>query len=91
MNSITVRMLSGTHLTFVGREAWALRRLIEAGSPGLTTLDHPAPRWSQYIFRLRKAGLNISTEYERHAGPFPGNHGRYTLLTRLTVVTTEAA
>ena len=52
---------------------------MEAGSIGVTTIDHPAPRWSHYIFKLRKAGLIITTEYEPHIGPFPGKHGRYRL------------
>ncbi|QHO72480.1 hypothetical protein ACH79_07435 [Bradyrhizobium sp. CCBAU 051011] len=90
MNRITIRMPSGTLRTFTGRDAWTLCRLIEAGVRGVTTLGHPAPRWSQYIFRLRKAGLVISTEYERHSGPFPGSHGRYRLETPVTVVA-EAA
>lgn len=90
MSSITIRTPSGANQTFSGREAWTLRRLIEAGSRGVTTLDHPAPRWSHYIYKLRRAGLTISTEYEQHRGPFPGNHGRYRLETAVTVVA-EAA
>ena len=53
-------------------------------------MDHPAPRWSHYIFKLRRAGLTISTEYEPHRGSFPGKHGRYRLQTSLVVVA-EAA
>ena len=86
MSNITIRMPSGSCLTFIGREAWTLRRLLEAGSVGVTTIDHPAPRWSHYIFKLRQAGLTISTEYEPHTGPFPGTHGRYRLETPVTVV-----
>jgi hypothetical protein len=65
--------------------------LIEAGSRGVTTIDHPAPRWSHYVYKLRRAGLDISTDYEKHSGPFPGNHGRYRLNTLVTVVTEVAA
>jgi hypothetical protein len=91
MSNLTIRMPSGTLQTFIGRDAWALGRLIEVGARGVTTLTHPAPRWSQYIFRLRRAGLVISTEYERHSGPFPGSHGRYRLETQVTVVPNEVA
>ncbi|WP_426612241.1 winged helix domain-containing protein [Bradyrhizobium sp. McL0616] len=90
MSSITIRLPSGSCLTFTGREAWTLRRLIEAGSRGVTTIDYPAPRWSHYIFKLRRAGLTISTEYEPHRGSFPGTHGRYRLETPVIVVA-EAA
>jgi hypothetical protein len=86
MSNITIQMPSGSCLTFTGREAWTLRRLIEAGSAGVTTIDHPAPRWSHYIFKLRRAGLTITTEYEAHTGPFPGTHGRYRLETPVTVI-----
>jgi winged helix domain-containing protein len=91
MSDITIRLPSDSCLTFTGREAWTLRRLIEAGAAGVTTIDHPAPRWSHYIFKLRKAGLVITTDYEPHTGPFPGTHGRYRLKTRVTVVMTEVA
>ncbi|MGY4413219.1 hypothetical protein ACVWW4_004955 [Bradyrhizobium sp. LB7.1] len=74
----------------MGREAWTLQRLIDAGSRGVTTIDHPAPRWSHYIFKLRRAGLTITTEYEPHCGSFPGTHGRYRLVTPVAVVV-EAA
>lgn len=86
MNSITIELLSGARLTFIGREAWTLRRLIEAGPAGVTTIDHPAPRWSHYIYKLRRAGLVITTDYEKHTGQFPGTHGRYRLQTVVRVV-----
>ena len=90
MSSITIRMPSGSRLTFTGREAWTLQRLIDAGSRGVTTIDHPAPRWSHYIFKLRRAGLTITTEYEPHRGSFPGTHGRYRLETPVVVVAKAA-
>ncbi|MFK4720547.1 hypothetical protein ABIE89_001647 [Bradyrhizobium niftali] len=85
-DKIKIRMPDGTHQTFSGREAWTLRHLLNAGTRGLTTLNHPAPRWSHYIYKLRKAGLCISTDYEGHKGEFPGTHGRYRLETPVEVV-----
>ena len=76
-------------MSFTGRAAWALRKLIEAGTIGFTTIDHPAPRLSHYVFLLRKAGLVISTDYEPHKGDFAGTHGRYRLETPV-IVETEA-
>jgi hypothetical protein len=90
MNNITIQMQSGSRLTFSGRQAWMLRRLINAGAAGITLLDSPARRCSHYLYMLRKAGLNISTTREPHEGPFPGMHGRYRLETLVTVVA-EAA
>lgn len=90
MSSITIRMPSGSSLTFTGREAWALSQLINAGPAGITTLTNPAPRLGHYIFKLRRAGLSITTEYEHHRGQFPGTHGRYRLETQITIVA-EAA
>lgn len=82
---ITVSFADGRRQTFAGREAWTLRHLMNAGRVGVTTLEQPAPRWSHYVFKLRKAGLVISTEHEPHTGAFPGTHGRYRLETPLTL------
>ncbi|UPJ41946.1 hypothetical protein IVB40_32500 [Bradyrhizobium sp. 40] len=89
-DKIRIRLPDGSLQTFAGREAWTLRHLVNAGPRGLTTIDHPAPRWSHYIFKLRRAGLTITTEYEPHRGSFPGTHGRYRLETSVVVVA-EAA
>jgi hypothetical protein len=68
-----------------GRMAWALERLIQAGDNGVTTLEEPAPRWSDYIFKLRRVGIWIETETETHGGPFSGTHGRYRLVTPVEI------
>jgi hypothetical protein len=83
---IKIRLPDGSQQSFVGREAWTLRQLVNVGLRGVTTIDHPAPRWSHYIFKLRKSGLIISTDYEGHKGDFPGTHGRYRLETPVTVI-----
>ena len=83
---LKIRLPDGKQQTFAGREAWALRHLVNAGRAGVTTLSQPAPRWSHYIYKLRRAGLGISTDYETHSGDFPGNHGRYRLETAVTVI-----
>ena len=85
MSNVTIRKADRRLPTFTGREGWTLRHLIDAGSAGV------APRGPHYIFMLRKAGLTISTTNETHEGPFPGTHGRYHLLTPVTVVATEVA
>ena len=83
---IKIRLPDGSQQSFAGREAWTLKRLVDAGRIGVTTIDHPAPRWSHYIYKLRKAGLAITTDYESHKGDFPGNHGRYRLETPVTII-----
>lgn len=90
MSRITIQKSDGSRRTFTGRQAWMLRRLIDAGSTGITLLETPGPRCSHYIYMLRKAGLSISTTSEPHAGAFPGMHGRYRLETPVAVVA-EAA
>ena len=85
-DKIIIKLEDGRRLSFFGREAWTLRHLVDAGPAGVTTLDQPAPRWSHYIFKLRKAGLVITTDYEPHGGDFPGSHGRYRLQTELHLV-----
>ncbi len=85
-NIIKVATNDGQERKFFGREAWALRHLLRAGKAGITTLEQPAPRWSHYIYKLRKAGLVITTTHEAHKGQFPGTHGRYRLETPVVVI-----
>ena len=66
-------------LNIKGRAAWALRHLVMAGDEGLTAFDAPGPRWSDYVFKLRKAGVPVETIHEHHGGNFPGTHARYRL------------
>ena len=62
-----------------GRDEWALLELMSMGELGTTPLANPAPRWSSYVFNLRRMGVNIETIHESHRGSFPGHHGRYIL------------
>jgi len=88
---ITVRALIGEsdtarQATVVGRDAWALRQLITAGSKGCTPISEPAPRWSHYVWKLRRAGIDVATITETHGGPFSGYHARYVLRSRVTLL-----
>ena len=91
ITTLVVRFPSGNVTTFAGRDAWALDQLLRAGETGCTPVDNPAPRWSHYVFKLRRAGIAIETITEKHAGPFAGHHARYVLRTPLAVVQREAA
>jgi hypothetical protein len=66
-----------------GREEWALSRLLAAGSHGCTPIDTPGPRWSDYVFKLRRRGIDIATITESHGGDFPGHHARYILRSKV--------
>lgn len=90
-DTLTAVLSDGTKMQFDGRAAWALRHLHHAGSTGLTTLQQPAPRWSHYIYLLRQAGLQITTQHEAHGGTYAGHHGRYRLETPVTLIEREAA
>lgn len=66
--------------TVTGRDAWALARLSDAGPRGVTTAELPAGlRWAHYIWKLRRAGFDITLETEAHTGAFGGTHSRYRL------------
>ena len=67
------------HIMVKGRDRWALESLIDAGAKGCTPIDHPGPRWSGYVFNLRKIGVDIETLHEPHPGPFKGTHARYVI------------
>ena len=70
-----------------GRDAWALLQLVAAGTNGCTPIDNPGPRWSGYVFNLkRKHGLAIVTYHEGHKGSFPGTHGRYVLVSDVKII-----
>ncbi|WP_323765888.1 winged helix domain-containing protein [Marinovum sp.] len=69
-----------------GRDRWALECLMAAGPDGCTPIDTPGPRWSGYVFNLRKLGIEIETVTESHDGPFSGTHARYVLRSTVTRV-----
>lgn len=68
-----------------GREAWALLSLLAAGSRGCTPINRPAPRWSDYVFRLRGKGVRVETVDVSHGGAYAGQHACYILRDRVTV------
>lgn len=68
------------NVTVKGRDAWALSELLKAGDRGCTPIDHPGPRWSGYVHKLkRKYGIQVESINERHGGKFAGRHVRYVL------------
>lgn len=76
----------GPVVSLIGRDAWAFRQLTEAKARGCTPIDHPGPRWSAYVHKLRKAGFSIETVHETHGGPFAGKHARYVLRSNVTEI-----
>ena len=88
---LKVRLDRGQTLAFRGRDAWALLQLHAANENGCTPIENPGPRWSGYVHKLRKAGLNIETIREAHGGPFPGDHARYVLRSPITILESEEA
>lgn len=77
-------------MRFKGRDAWALDALIASGDVGCTPIDHPGPRWSHYVFKLRRAGLDVETVTEAHGGPYKGTHARYVLRSNVRRITPMA-
>ena len=85
--SSTDNLLDGREVTLKGRVAWMARHLIDAGGRGITTAQlPPGVRVSDSILKLRREGIEIETQHEGHAGPFPGRHGRYLLRSRLELL-----
>jgi hypothetical protein len=80
--------VDGRTFTLKGRVAWALCELHRAGTRGVTPFDAPGPRWSAYVHALRREHLlDIETVHEKHGGPFPGQHARYILRSRVHIAT----
>lgn len=86
--NITARVLpDGQPFKVPGRCGWSLRNLVNAGKRGCTPIDHPGPRWSAYVHKLRtKYGLVIETVHEPHGGPFAGTHARYVLRSEVEII-----
>lgn len=86
--AVAMRVVSDNrHLTLKRRDAWAHLRLREAEELGCSSIDHPGPRWSGYVHKLRhRYRLTIETPNEAHTGPFPGNHARYILRTAVEIL-----
>ena len=87
--ALTVEFQDGTRKTFCGRDAWALDQLISGGLIGVTSIERPAPRWSHYVFKLRRGGVNVETIDEPHGGAYSGTHARYVLRTSLRIIEIE--
>jgi hypothetical protein len=71
---------------FDGRVAWTLHQLLTAGQKGCTPIENPAPRWSDYVFKLRRKGIEIETLSEKHGGTYAGRHARYVLRSPIEIV-----
>ena len=48
-------------IKLVGRDAWALECLFAAGPGGCTPLTHVGPRWSHYVWKIRRTGIAVET------------------------------
>lgn len=90
MLKLNVQIDTGNIVVVVGRAAWALLQLMAAGDTGCSYIDNPAPRWSGYIYKLRKMGVVIDTVREAHSGQFSGHHARYVLRSHVIVIDTTS-
>ena len=86
MLTILAMLSDGRLVVVVGRVAWALNELMTAGEAGCSIFECPAPRWSSYVYRLRKLGIPIETVREPHSGPFAGHHARYFLRIQIIIL-----
>lgn len=85
--SVTDQSGETAEIMVSGRDRWALEALIAAGSRGCTPINTPGPRWSGYVHKLRKLGVDIETVTEPHEGQFPGHHARYVLRSAVSGIT----
>ena len=69
------------HVITAARNQWAMQILHEAGSVGVSRLDHASTSLPCYVYGLRQdlGEATIRTEFEEHGGEFPGTHARYYL------------
>lgn len=94
INTFTMRVqilddnneVSGQPITLIGRECWTMRKLLDAGSRGVSSLDNIGPRLAHYIFKLRSYGFAIETVHEKNGGDFPGSHSNLQILSDVSKV-----
>jgi hypothetical protein len=89
--ALTASVDGGAPKTFKGRFAQTLDLLLQNGEDGLSSLESPGIRLSHYVFVLRREGVDIVTDDERHAGPYAGCHARYKLTSPVEVISREFA
>ena len=70
-------------LKLTKRAEFFLEELMAAGAAGITTISYPGVRVGDAVHKLRKAGVNIETQYEQHGGEFAGSHGRYVMRSKV--------
>lgn len=84
--TVIARLLpDGQPMVIAGRDAWALHQLYLAGKSGCTPIDTPGPRWSHYVYKLRRLGIDVETITETHGGQFSGHHARYVLRSSISL------
>lgn len=79
----------GRQVRAIGRAAATLLMLIENGQRGVRAFDFaggPAYRLSARIHDLRRMGIDILRESERHS---TGSHAVYVLTSRMAIVTVD--
>ncbi len=73
----------GSHREFDlgdNRTRWTLKELMKSRARGISTVEYPGVRLSEYVRQLRHDyGLVIETVDVPHEGQFPGLHGIYIL------------
>jgi len=80
-----------TTVSLSKRTNWTANALKQAGMRGLTQLDMNGGVLREYVYRLRKCGVPVDAEVEKHTGEFAGLHRRYTLGCELFPVTEGVA
>ena len=52
---VYIKLPDGWRLELIsGRALWALKMLHSAGANGIIPMKYPAPRWSGYVWELRR-------------------------------------
>ena len=73
---------------FVGRFAWTLNELSQAGREWLHPDRAASASLESLCVPLRRDGVAIETVNEGHKGPFAGHHARYVLRSNVEVLKT---
>ena len=83
--AVEVRHESGAKQVLLYQTAWFLQELQEAGERGITKADYPGLHVGDIVMRLRRRGIQIVCVMEPNTGVWGGDHGRYTLTSKVTL------
>lgn len=79
------------HCSDESTQEWALSHLLAAGAYGCMPIDTSGALWSDYVFKLRRRGIDVETITETYDGPYAGHDDRCVLRSRVSPLSGQSS